>query len=149
MKQQCGKLGYARSVGLSMQLFAACVQPVGSLASEVWILLPFTGREIIQRAALIPMHLGILKKSAGLRKTTPTDIVSAELHDVPLDHVWLQCGNIVECSSCGMSFLCSCAPKCCCSLKARMQKQGDRFGTPADGYWLHLVLHYLEGCLCA
>ena len=88
-KRQYGNLGCAQSVGLRMQLFTACVQAVGSFASEVWGVLPFTGQAKSQRAALITTHLGMLKELAGLRKTTPTDIVYAELNETPLDHVWL------------------------------------------------------------
>ena len=71
MKRQYSNLGCAQLVGLRMQLFAACVQPVGSFASEVWGVLPFTGQAKSQRAALIPTHLGMLKELAGLLKTTP------------------------------------------------------------------------------
>ena len=50
---------------------------------------PFTGRAKSQCAALITTHLGILKELAGLRKTTPTNIVCAELDEMPLDFLWL------------------------------------------------------------
>ena len=89
MKRQYGNLSCAQSVGLRVQLFASCVQPVGSFASEVWGVLPCTGPTKNQRAALVNTHLEMLKELAGLCKTTPTDIVYAELHELPLDHVWL------------------------------------------------------------
>ena len=89
MKRQYGNLGCAQSVGLRLQLFASCVQSVGSFACDVWGVLPLTGVAKKQRAAIVTTHLGKVKELAGLRRTTPTDIVHAELDEMPLDSVWL------------------------------------------------------------
>ena len=100
MKRQYGNLSCAQSVGLRVQLFASCVQPVGSFASEVWGVLPCTGPTKNQRAALVNTHLEMLKELAGLCKTTPTDIVYAELHECPL--IMSGC---LERQGCGMFFM--------------------------------------------
>ena len=68
---------------------ASCVQSVGSFACDVWGALPLTGLAKKQRAAIVTTHLGVIKELAGLRRTTPTDMVDAELDEMPLDSVWL------------------------------------------------------------
>ena len=64
-------------------------------------MLPLTGQAKSQRAALISAHLEMVKELAGLRKTTPTDVVYAELNEMPLDPVWL----LQEQQGCGMLFM--------------------------------------------
>ena len=72
----------------------------------------------------------------GHVKTIPTETVFADLDENAC--LAAQRGMVVECSSCRLSMLCLCAPRCCLSLKAWMWRVDDRVGTPADGCWLHL-----------
>ena len=50
-----------------LQLYQACVAPVGHFACEVWGILPLRGAARQARGGLAALHLKNLKKLVGLR----------------------------------------------------------------------------------
>ena len=75
---------------LQLQLCRACVVSAGSFASELWGVYPF-GDQAQRKAckAVAALHLRVVKRIAGLRVTTSTDVVYRELELLPLQHEWL------------------------------------------------------------
>ena len=90
LRRRYERLDCAQSVWLQLQLCRACVVSAGSFASELWGVYPF-GDQAQRKAckAVAALHLRVVKRIAGLRVTTSTDVVYRELELLPLQHEWL------------------------------------------------------------
>ena len=90
LRRRYERLDCAQSVWLQLQLCRASVVSAGSFASELWGVYPF-GDQAQRKAckAVAALHLRVVKRIAGLRVTTSTDVVYWELELLPLQHEWL------------------------------------------------------------
>ena len=89
LRRRYERLDCAQSVWLQLQLCRACVVSAGSFASELWGGNPFGDQaQRKARKAVAALHLRVVKRIAGLRVTTCTDVVYRELELLPLQHEW-------------------------------------------------------------
>ena len=84
-KQYLG-LDCGASVWLPLRLHAACVEPAGSFACELWGVYQQHGGE---RQRLETARLKQLRQLTGLRQSTALPIIYEELDLQPFQHVWL------------------------------------------------------------
>ena len=89
LKRQYGRLQCLTSVGLMFGVYKACVPPTAAYGCEIWGFQQFPQQFRILRKDLITSHLQMLKEITGVRGSTSTDILLAELGLKPLHHVWL------------------------------------------------------------
>ena len=89
LKRQYGRLQCLASVGLMFRVYEACVPSTASYGCEIWGFQPFPQQYRILRKSLITSHLQMLKDITGVRGSTSTDILLAELGLKSPDHVWL------------------------------------------------------------
>ncbi len=89
LKRQYGRLQCLASVGLMFRVYEACVPSTASYGCEIWGFQPFPQQYRILRKSLITSHLQMLKEITGVRGSTSTDILLAELGLKSLHHVWL------------------------------------------------------------
>ena len=89
LKHQYGRLQCVASVGLMFRLYEACDPPTASYGCEIWGFQPLPQQFRILRKNVITSHLQMLKEITGVRGSTSTDILLAELGPKPLHHVWL------------------------------------------------------------
>ena len=89
LKRQYGRLQCLASVGLMFRVYEACVPSTASYGCEIWGFQPFPQQYRILRKSLITSHLQMLKEITGVRGSTSTDILLAELGLKSPDHVWL------------------------------------------------------------
>ena len=89
LKRQYGRLQCLASVGLMFRVYEACVPSTASYGCEIWGFQPFPQQYRILRKSLITSNLQMLKEITGVRGSTSTDILLAELGLKSLHHVWL------------------------------------------------------------
>jgi hypothetical protein len=89
LKRQYGRLQCLSSVGLMLTAYEACVPPTAAYGCEIWGFLQFSQQHSAHRLELATSHLQMLKEMAGVRTSTPTDILLEELGLQPLQHTWL------------------------------------------------------------
>ena len=89
LRRQYLRLDLEQSVWLLMRLYQARVVPVASFGSELWGVYPATGELANTRKRLASVQLDQVRQLAGLRATTPTLIVYAELGLLPCNLQWL------------------------------------------------------------
>ena len=89
IKRQYGRLQCLASVGLMLTAYEGCVPPTAAYGCEVWGFQQFPQQYSALRLELATSHLQMLKEIAGVRSSTPTDILFAELGLQPIQHVWL------------------------------------------------------------
>ena len=89
LKRQYGRLQCLASVGLMFRVYEACVPPSAAYACEIWGCRRFPQPYNALRLELVTSHLQMLKEITGVRGSTSTDILLAELGLKPLQHVWL------------------------------------------------------------
>ena len=89
LKRQYGRLQCLASVGLMFRVYEACVPSTASYGCEIWGFQPFPQQYRILGKSLITSHLQMLKEITGVRGSTSTDILLAELGLKSLHHVWL------------------------------------------------------------
>ena len=89
IRAEYGRLRCAESAWLALQLFRVCVPPAGLYGAEVWGGWELRGAARKGRQQLEAAHLRMLKMLAGLRMSTPTEVVYRELEQEPLSHTWL------------------------------------------------------------
>ena len=71
------------------RVYEACVPPSAAYACEIWGCQRFPQPYNALRLELATSHLQMLKEITGVRGSTSTDILLAELGLKPLQHVWL------------------------------------------------------------
>ena len=89
LKRQYGRLQCLASVGLMFRVFEACVPPAVAYGCEVWGFRRFSKPFSTLRLDLATAYLQLLKEITGVRGSTSTDILLAELGLRSLQHVWL------------------------------------------------------------
>ena len=89
LKRQYGRLQCLASVGLMFRVYEACVPPTAAYGCEIWGFQQLPQQFRILRKDLVTSHLRMLKEITGVRGSTSTDILLAELGLKPLQHVWL------------------------------------------------------------
>ena len=91
LKRQYGRLQCLSSVGLMFRLCTSVVQSTACYGSEVWGAAQFASKE---RQDLVKGYLQILREITGVRTSTPTAILLAELGLQALSDEWLlRAGN--------------------------------------------------------
>ena len=73
----------------SHRVYEACVPPTAAYACKIWGFQQFAQQYGALRLELATSHLQMLKEITGVRGSTPTDILLAELGLKSLQHVWL------------------------------------------------------------
>ena len=86
LKRQYGRLQCLSSVGLMFRLCTSVVQSTACYGSEVWRAAQFASKE---RQDLVKGYLQILREITGVRTSTPTAILLAELGLQALSDEWL------------------------------------------------------------
>ena len=89
LKRQYGRLQCLASVGLMFRVYEACVPPTAAYGCEIWGFQQFPKQYSDLRLELATSHLQMLKEITGVRGSTSTDILLAELGLKSLQHVWL------------------------------------------------------------
>ena len=89
LKRQYGRLQCLSSVGLMFRIYEACVPPAAAYACEIWASQRFSQAFSIAKLDLVTSHLQLLKEITGVRGSTSTDILLAELGLKSPQHVWL------------------------------------------------------------
>ena len=88
LKRQYGRLQCLTSVGLMFRVYDICVPPTAAYGCEIWGFQQFPQHFSTLRHELVTCHLQILKEITGVRGSTSTDTLSAELGLKSLQH-WL------------------------------------------------------------
>ena len=86
LKRQYGRLQCLSSVGLMFRLCTSVVQSTACYGCEVWGAATFASKE---REDLVKGYLQILREITGVRTSTPTAILLAELGLQALSDEWL------------------------------------------------------------
>ena len=88
-KRQYEQLQCLSSIGLMFRVYEACVPPATAYACKIWAFQRFS--QVFDTSKLDPAtsHLQLLKEITGVRGSTSTDILLAELGLKSLQHVWL------------------------------------------------------------
>ena len=81
-----GRLQCLASVGLLFRVYKACVPPTAAYGCEIWGFQQFPQRFSALRQELVTSHLQMLKEITGVRGSTSTDILLAELGLKSLQH---------------------------------------------------------------
>ena len=89
LKRQYGRLQCLSSVGLMFRVYEACVPPAAAYACEIWAFQRFSRAFSTSKLDLATSHLQLLKEITGVRGSTSTDILLAELGLKSPQHVWL------------------------------------------------------------
>ena len=90
LKRQCGRLQCLASVGLMFGVYEVCVPSSAAYGCEIWGFQHFPQQYSALRLELGSSYLQMLTKEiVGVRSSSPTDILLAELGLKPLQHVWL------------------------------------------------------------
>ena len=89
LKRQYGRLQCLASVGLVFTVYEACVPPTAAYGCEIWGFQQFPKQYSDLRLELATSHLQMLKEITGVRGSTSTHILLAELGLKSLQHVWL------------------------------------------------------------
>ena len=88
LRRKFAGLQCAHSVGLWLQVYAACVPPVASYGCELWGHRPLPGAVAKVRGSLSQVHVRHLRGICGLRANVPATIVLAEVQQVSLQQIW-------------------------------------------------------------
>ena len=88
IQRQYGKLGCLPCVGLLLDVYKACVPPVGSYGCEVWGFLPAPADASRARALIATSHTQMLRLIAGVPATACADLLFKELSMRRLEYVW-------------------------------------------------------------
>ena len=86
LRKQYKGLGCSDSVWLPLQLHAACVEPAGSFASELWGVYQ---QHSVSRQRLETARLRQIRQLAGLSQSVALPIIWRELSLQPYSHAWL------------------------------------------------------------
>ena len=78
------------SLSLLLSVYRVCIPPVGSYASELWGLMEMPAASKRKRDSIASLHIQCLKGITGLRKSTSTAVVLAELEERPLEFLWAE-----------------------------------------------------------
>ena len=89
LKRQYGRLQCLSSLGLMFRVYEACVPPAAAYACEISAFQRFSRAFSTSKLDLATSHLQLLKEITGVRATTSTDILLAELGLKSPQHVWL------------------------------------------------------------